>query len=53
MTFLALPEYTTLTKFDWKEISLSTQDSPYFVQPFKTETKLFIGNAILNIKILK
>ena len=38
-------EYKALTQFNWQMQSLFTEDHPYRVQQFKTETKLFIEQA--------
>ena len=45
MSDIAMHEYKALTQFNWQMQSLFTEDHPYRVQQFKTETKLFIEQA--------
>lgn len=45
MSYIAMHEYKALTQFNWQMQSLFTEDHPYRVQQFKTETKLFIAQA--------
>ena len=45
MSYIAMHEYKALTQFNWQMQSLFTEDHPYRVQQFKTETKLFIEQA--------
>ena len=45
MSDIAMHEYKALTQFNWQMQSLFTEDHPYRVQQFKTETKLFIAQA--------
>ena len=45
MSEIAMHEYKALTQFNWQMQSLFTEDHPYRVQQFKTETKLFIEQA--------
>ena len=45
MSDIAMHEYKALTQFNWQMQSLFTEDHPYRIQQFKTETKLFIEQA--------
>ena len=43
-------EYKALTQFNWQMQSLFTEDHPYRVQQFKTEMKLFIAQASIQVE---